>query len=116
MCSSDLGLYRMRAYPIERFHDNSAIYYSAEYRVIPRSDLLSKITFLDFAKLRWWSVAMFIEFGRVAPEWDIEELHESMKQDIGLSLRVMADQDIARLDLVWSEEDTAAWLMYGHPF
>jgi hypothetical protein len=39
-----------------------------------------------------------------------------MKQDIGLSLRVMASQDIARLDLVWSEEDTAAWLMYGHPF
>jgi hypothetical protein len=110
------GLYRMRAFPIERFHDNSAIYYSAEYRVIPRSDLLSKITFLEFARLQWWSVAMFVEFGRVAAEWNIEELHESMKQDIGLSLRVMADQDIARLDLVWSEEDTAAWLMYGHPF
>lgn len=28
------GLYRLRAYPIERFHDNNAIYYSAEYRMI----------------------------------------------------------------------------------
>jgi len=110
------GLYRLRAYPIERFHDNSAIYYSAEYRAIPRSDLLRKLSFLDFADLQWWSAAIFVEFGRVAPEWDIEELHDSMKQDIGLSLRIMASQDIARLDLVWSDEDTAAWLMYGHPF
>jgi hypothetical protein len=39
-----------------------------------------------------------------------------MKSDIGLSLRIMANNDIGRLDLVWSEDDTAAWLMYGHPF
>ena len=110
------GLYRLRAYPIERFHDNSALYYSAEYRVIPKSDLLRKITFLEFADLQWWSVALFVEFGRVAPSWDIEDLHDSMKRDVGLSLRVMASQDIGRLDIVWAEEDTAAWLMYGHPF
>ena len=45
------GLYRLRAYPIERFHDNSAIYYSAEFRTIPKSDLLRNIGFLEFAKL-----------------------------------------------------------------
>jgi hypothetical protein len=39
-----------------------------------------------------------------------------MKYDIGLSMRVMAAQNIARFDVVWSREDTAAWLMYGHPF
>ncbi len=110
------GLYRLRAYPIERFHDNSAIYYSAEYRVIPKSDLLRKLTFLDFVNLDWWSIAAFVELGRVAPEWDFDELHDSMKSDVGLSLRVMANQNIARLDLVWSEDDAAAWLMYGHPF
>ena len=110
------GLYRLRAYPIERFHDTSAIYYSVEYRVIPESDLLRDLSFLEFANLEWWSLATFIEYGRVAPEWDFEELHKSMKRDIGLSMRVMAAQDIARLDLVWSRDDTAAWLMYGHPF
>ena len=57
-----------------------------------------------------------IEYGRVAPEWDLKELHESMKHDVGLSMRVMAAQNIARIDLVWSDEDTATWLMYGHPF
>ena len=110
------GLYRLRAYPIERFHDTSAIYYSLEYRVIPESDLLRNISFLEFANLQWWSLATFVEYGRVAPKWDLKELHESMKHDVGLSMRVMAAKDIARLDLVWSTDDTAAWLMYGHPF
>lgn len=110
------GLYRMRAYPIERFHDNSAIYYSVEYRVIPKSNLMRKLGFLDFVNLQWWEIATFAEIGRVAPEWDIDELHDSMKSDIGVSLRIMANNDIGRLDLVWSEDDAAAWLMYGHPF
>jgi len=110
------GLYRLRAYPIERFHDNSAIYYSAEYRIIPESDILRSLSFLDFADLQWWSLAAFVEYGRVAPQWDLKELHKSMKNDFGLSMRVMAAQDIARLDLVWSTDDTAVWLMYGHPF
>ena len=110
------GLYRLRAYPIERFHDNSAIYYSAEYRVIPNSDLLRKITFLEFANLEWWEIAFFYELGRVAPDWDVSELHQSMKSDFGISLRVMANHDIGRLDIAWSEEGAAFWLMYGHPF
>ena len=110
------GLYRLRAYPIERFHDNSAIYYSAELRTIPKSDLLRNIGFLEFAKLEWWEIAIFYETGRVAPDWDLNELHSSMKWDLGISLRVMAYNDIGRLDIAWSEEDTTIWLMYGHPF
>ncbi len=110
------GLYRLRAFPIERFHDRSAIYYAAEYRVIPNSDLLRRISFLDFVNLEWWEVAVFYETGRVAPEWDLTTLHESMKSDMGLSLRVMANNDIGRMDLAWSEEDAAIWFMYGHPF
>lgn len=110
------GLYRLRAYPIERFHDKSAIYYSAEFRIIPKSDLLRNITFLEFANLEWWEIALFYERGRVAPSWNLKELHSAMKSDIGISLRVMANHNIGRLDFVWSEEDTAVWLMYGHPF
>ncbi len=110
------GLYRLRGFPIERFHDRSAIYYSAEYRVIPESDILSRIPMMDFLQLQWWELTTFVEFGRVAPEWDFEDLNDSLKHDFGLSLRVMANHDIGRFDIVWSEEDTAAWLMYGHPF
>jgi len=110
------GLFRLRAFPIERFHDFNAIYYSAEFRTIPRSNLLRKITFLEFANLEWWEFTVFYEIGRVAPDWDIQELHSSMKSDVGISLRVMANNDIGRLDIAWSDEDTAVWLMYGHPF
>jgi hypothetical protein len=110
------GLYRLRAYPIERFHDNSAIYYSLEYRVIPDSSLLRRLVRFDFVNLQWWEIASFVELGRVAPEWDFETLHDSMKWDLGLSLRIMANNDIGRLDLAWSEDDAAVWLMYGHPF
>lgn len=39
-----------------------------------------------------------------------------MKSDIGISFRVMANSDIARLNMAWSDEDAAIWLMYGHPF
>ncbi len=107
------GLYRLRAYPIERFHDNSAIYYSTEFRTIPKSDFIRNISFLEFANLEWWEIAIFYEIGRVAPNWDFKELHRSMKTDIGLSLRIMANNDIVRLDLAWSGEDAAIWLMYG---
>ena len=70
----------------------------------------------EFAKLEWWEVAIFYETGRVAPGWDLNELHSSMKWDLGISLRAMAYNDIGRLDIAWSEEDTTIWLMYGHPF
>jgi len=92
------GLYRMRAYPIERFHNNSAIYYSAELRTIPKSGLLRRISFLEFANLEWWEIAAFYETGRVAPDWELEKLHRSMKWDFGISLRIMANNDIGRLD------------------
>jgi len=107
------GLYRLRAYPIERFHDNSAIYYAAEYRVIPKSNIFK---FFDFINIPWWEFAFFYETGRVAPEWDLQTLHDSMKQDIGLSFRLMMNNDIGRLDMAFSNEDTILWLMYGHPF
>ena len=61
-------------------------------------------------------IAVIIEIGRVGPNWDLDELHHSIKSDIGLSLRIMANNDIGRLDIVWSEEDTLAWLKYRHPF
>lgn len=110
------GLYRLRAFPIERFHDDSAIYYSAEFRTIPKSNLLRKIEFLQFANLEWWEIAGFFEIGRVAPSWKLQELHRSMKWDTGISLRVMASHNIGRMDIAWSNEDTSLWLMYGHPF
>lgn len=110
------GLYRMRAYPIERFYDRAAIYYSAEFRAIPRSDLLRNIRMLSFLKLQWWEVVAFYERGRVAPSWDLGLLHTDMKQDVGVGIRTMINKNIGRMDLAYSDEDWSILFMVGHPF
>lgn len=81
-----------------------------------KSDLLRKLTLLDFVNLQWWELATFMEIGRGTPEWGFDELHVSMKSDISLSFRVMANNDIGRLDPVRSIYDATTWLIYGHPF
>lgn len=110
------GLYRMRAYPIERFYDRAAIYYSAELRVIPRSDLLRNNRLFRFLKPQWWEIVAFYERGRVAPNWDIGLLHTDMKQDIGVGLRTLISNNIARMDIAYSDEDRSILFMVGHPF
>lgn len=110
------GLYRMRAYPIERFNDRAAIYYGAEYRVIPKSELLRNLPLLELAGFQWWEVVAFAEAGRVAPSWDLVLLHTQMKTDLGMGVRVMAGNNIGRFDVAVSSEQTTFWLMYGHPF
>lgn len=110
------GIYRMRAYPIERFNDRAAIYYGLEYRVIPKSDLLRNIPLLKIMGFQWWEIVAFAEAGRVAPNWDLSVLHTRMKSDAGMGIRVMAGSNIGRFDIAVSSEQTTFWLMYGHPF
>jgi len=50
------GFWRMRGYPANRFHDKSAIYYSAEYRLMPEWQPFSEIDLLDPLKIRWWQI------------------------------------------------------------
>ncbi|MFV2055258.1 MAG: BamA/TamA family outer membrane protein [Thiohalomonadales bacterium] len=110
------GLYLLRGYPSERFYDRSAIYYSTELRLIPKSDWLRKIDWLSFLSLEWWEFVAFYEIGRVAPDWDVNTLHTDMKSDVGLGIRILMKRTIGRMDISYSEEDTRLWLMLGHPF
>lgn len=110
------GLYRLRAYPAERFYDRAAIYYAVEFRVIPKSDLLRNIKFLKFLNLQWWEIVTFYELGRVAPDWDFSTLHSDMKSDFGMGIRVLMGRTIGRMDFAYSDEDRRLWLMIGHPF
>ena len=110
------GLYRLRAYPIERFNDRAAIYYGLEYRVIPKSAIFHRISWLEIVGFQWWEVVAFAEAGRVAPSWDLKLLHTRMKSDIGMGLRVMASNNIGRLDFAVSSEQFTIWAVVGHPF
>ena len=53
---------------------------------------------------------------RVAPSWNLPELHTDMKWDFGFGLRFMAKKSVIRIDLAWSEEGSNAWVMIGEPF
>lgn len=110
------GFYRLRGYEGSRFHDQSAICYSLEYRMIPDWNPFRKFEALEVFKIDWWQCVLFAEAGRVAPEWNMELLHEEMKYDAGISLRAMILKSVGRIDIAASEEGLRIAAMYGHPF
>jgi len=111
------GIFRMRGYPSSRFQDRAAIYYSAEARLIPRWNPFDEWPWLqEHLGVQWWQLVAFGEIGRVAPEWDLDELHTNMKKDIGLGVRLMAKGLVIRVDAAVSEEDYGIQMMVGQPF
>ncbi len=59
-------------------------------------------------------MAPFFEIGRVAPSWNIKELHSDMKWDAGLGL--WAKGIVARIDAAASDEGARVQMMIGQPF
>ncbi len=110
------GMYRMRAYPSNRFNDRAVLYASAEYRWTPVWNPIGNISWLRFLKMDWMQFVPFVEVGRVADEYDVGELVSDMKIDAGLGLRVMLSGVVTRFDMTFSEEGGGAWVMFGHPF
>ena len=110
------GFWRMRGYPANRFQDKAAVYYSAEYRLMPEWQPFGKIGVLDPLKIRWWQIVGLVEAGRVAPSWDVGELHSDMKVDIGIGLRGMFHASVGRVDFVVSEEGIAFSATVGQTF
>lgn len=114
---SALGGYtRLRSYPAYRYSDKAAIYYAAEYRIIPRWNPFNNSKLFKFLEIDWIQVVPFVEFGRVAPEWSASTLHSDMKKVVGLGLRMMAKKAVFRLDTAYSEDSWSMWAMVGHPF
>jgi outer membrane translocation and assembly module TamA len=110
------GFLRLRGFPLYRFQDKAAIYYGAEYRVIPRWNPLGQISWLRWLQIDWWQFVPFVELGRVAPSWDLQELHSDMKWDAGLGLRLMTAKVVVRGDFAYSEEGWHIWAMVGQAF
>ena len=110
------GLWRMRGYPASRFYDRSAIYYGLEYRHTLRWNPLENFTLKGRLDVDWIQVVAFGELGRVAPEWEIDTLHEDMKWTLGAGVRAMANNIVVRADLGVSSEEVIAQLFIGQPF
>ena len=110
------GLFRLRGYPATRFNDRSAIYYGLEYRHTLYWNPLKNFTLNNRLDVDWLQLVGFSELGRVAPNWNFDELHSDMKWTFGAGMRAMANNIILRADFAFSEEDALAQLFIGHPF
>lgn len=110
------GYLRLRGFPLYRFQDEAAVYYGAEYRVIPEWNPLGTISWLRWLDIDWWQFVPFLEVGRVASEWDLQELHTDMRWDAGVGLRLMAALVVVRADVAYSEEGLHIWAFVGQAF
>lgn len=109
------GWTRMRAYDSNRFHDKAAIYYGAEYRVIPQFNPLQDEKWLPIP-IDWFQTVLFAEAGRVAPSYDLSTLHSDMKADVGFSIRALAAKVPVRFDMAFGSEGSNMWVFIGQPF
>ncbi len=111
------GLWRMRAFPAQRFNDKAGIYYSAELRLIPEWNPMVNFPALqERVGIQWFQVVPFVEVGRVAPSWNVDELHSNMKWDVGCGVRAWARGLVARVDVAYSDEGFGVQMMVGQPF
>ncbi len=110
------GLWRLRGYQATRFNDSSGIYYGLEYRHMLDWNPLKDFTMNGKLDVDWFQLVGFGELGRVAPDWDFDELHKDMKWSVGAGLRTMVNHLIIRLDVAASEEDMIAQLFIGQPW
>ena len=111
------GIWRMRAYPTQRFNDKAAVYYSAELRMIPKWNPFTGWTWLQKrVGIQWLQFVPFVEVGRVAPAWNLGTLHSDMKWDVGLGLRAWAKGIVIRVDTAASDEDAGVQMMVSQPF
>ncbi len=111
------GLWRMRAFPSQRFSDKAAIYYAAELRLIPEWNPFDDWPLLqEWVGIDWLQFVPFVEVGRVAESWSFEELHEDMQWDVGFGIRARAKGFIVRVDTAYSEEDIGVQFMISQPF
>jgi len=109
------GWDRLRAYAANRYSDKAAIYYGAEYRFIPGFNPLRGEQWMPFP-IDWFEGVLFIETGRVAPEYDLVTLHSDMKFDAGFSLRALAARVPVRFDIASGSEGVNMWVMVKQTF
>lgn len=110
------GMYRLRGFRQNRFHDKAVVYATAEYRMTLDYNPTENIRWLRFLKLDWLQTVLYVEGGRVSPTFNRDTLFSDWKSDVGVSLRALTAGIVVRLDFTRSNEGTSTWLMVGHPF
>lgn len=110
------GMYRLRGFRQNRFHDKAVAYATAEYRMTLDYNPIADVNWLRFLKLDWLQAVLYVEGGRVSPTFNKDVLFSDWKSDVGVSLRALTAGIVVRLDFTHSKEGGSTWLMVGHPF
>ena len=112
------GLDRMRGYASARFNDRSALVYSAEYRHSLKWNPLLDLGLLQKLGMRidWLQLVYGLEAGRVAPAYELDELHRDLKFNALLGLRLLVNHLVIRIDLGLGSEGTAIQMISDQPY
>jgi hypothetical protein len=110
------GLSRLRGYPATRYNDQAGILYTLEYRYLLNWNPLRNVTWGGKLDVAWFQVVPFAEAGRVAPAWNVNTLHSSMKYDGGVGIRAMVNNVVVRIDVAAGTEGWATQMFVGQPF
>ncbi len=110
------GWHRLRGYSTARYHDRSALYYGAEYRMVPRWQPQGGIPFINRYRFPWYEVALFGGVGRVNDDFDLAELHRDMQWSAGAGIRLWVENVLVRLDFAVASDDSGLVVAINQPF
>ncbi len=111
------GWNKLRGYTTDRFYGRSAVSYSLEYRVMPHWQPLDDLPVIEgLYDIPWWQWTLFIDAGRVANTFSLEELHNDMKYSIGGGIRFKVEGVTVRTEIASSKENTQFRVFVNQPF
>ncbi len=109
------GFGSLRGYSGQRFHGRSSVLYTAEYRIVPTWQPLAGLL-ADYYQVPWWQWVAFVDVGRVADSFNLNELHDDMKWSYGAAVRFEVEGVVVRTELAKSREGSQFWVMVNQPF
>ncbi len=110
------GQSRLRGYDEYRFFDCASVYYCAELRQILPWNPFNAWWLTRKVGVDWIQASAFAELGRVAPAWQLKELHSDMKWDVGAGLRLFMNGILLRIDVATGKEGTRLQMFYNYSF
>lgn len=110
------GEKRLRSYPRYRFYDKAMIYYSLELRKNLGWNPFNLFSFTRDAGINFIQLGAFLDFGRVAPQWNLKTFHRRMKWSAGGGVRLFIEGLVVRVDVAGGKEGVLTQMFVDHAF
>lgn len=110
------GTKYLRGYKDLRYHDRSMIYYSIELRKSLEWNPLNNYEITRKIGIDLIQLALFCDLGRVAPNWQLQELHKKMKYTYGFGIRALMNGMVLRMDVGKSQHNLMVQMFVENPF